>query len=151
MSRTREPPSAGPSKSAPRSPRFLLVDDDVSLLVALRRMVRRHRPGWRLTTVTSAEEALEELDTTSYDVLVADLAMPGMGGLALLEVVRERFPHVTRLVWSGRLASVADHPAIRSAHLVLAKPGADAELLGALDYGLEISGTLRSGSERDAG
>jgi CheY-like chemotaxis protein len=151
MSETRGPHSVGASNSAPRAPKFLLVDDDATLLVALRRMVQRHRPGWKLTTVTSAEEALDELAATSYDVLVADLAMPGMGGLALLELVRERFPHVTRLVYSARLASVADHPAIRSAHLVLAKSAHDAELLGAFDYGLEISGTLRSDTERDAG
>ncbi len=151
MSETQEPRSVGPSKSAPRAPRFLLVDDDATLLAALRRTLRRRRPGWTSTTVTSAEEALDELGTSSYDVLVVDLAMPGMGGLALLEVVRERFPHVTRLVYSGRLASWADHPAIRSAHVVLAKPARDAEILAALDYGLEISGTLRSSTERDAG
>src|SRR5436305_10455197 len=66
----------------------LVVDDDVAIgkvLVAL--LVQR---GLEAVHVASAEEALKSLDARPFDLVLSDVRMPGMDGLALLDRVKER-------------------------------------------------------------
>lgn len=81
--------------------RLLLVDDEAPLLRGLTRLMSLATPEWRVTTATSAELALAALEREAFDVLVTDLEMPGMGGLALLEEVAARYPSLVVVVHSS--------------------------------------------------
>ena len=64
----------------------LLVDDHADVLEVERRLL--HDCGASVTMATSAEQALQCLRTTRFDVLLSDLGMPDMDGYALIERVR---------------------------------------------------------------
>jgi len=66
----------------------LLVDDDPAVLRVTRR--RLERLGFAVVACSSGAEALQSLERESFDVIVSDVHMPGMGGLRLLRLVRER-------------------------------------------------------------
>jgi len=68
----------------------LLVDDEPGVLYMLHEVLTER--GLEVVTATSAREALGKLDQA--DVVVSDLAMPEMDGLALLDEVRARRPEV---------------------------------------------------------
>jgi excisionase family DNA binding protein len=67
--------------------RLLLVDDEPSSLDLLTRMLAAH---YAIVAATDATGALEMLraNAAAYDLLVSDLNMPGMDGLALIREVR---------------------------------------------------------------
>ncbi len=75
---------------APQPRRLLIVDDDPSMHELVQAMIAGR--GWEADTVFNAEEALARLETRSYDVLLADILMPGMDGLELLGQLRARYP-----------------------------------------------------------
>ena len=79
--------------------------------------------GHRVTAMVSAEEGLRELGKQEYDLIVTDLMLPGMGGIELLERVRERFPSVMVIVVTGH-ATVANavEAMQKGAHSYIAKP-----------------------------
>lgn len=69
--------------------RLLLIDDDDAIAVSLKLVLEGE--GYETTAVTSAEEALRVAAGNVYDVVLADLKLPGMDGLALVETwVRTR-------------------------------------------------------------
>jgi signal transduction histidine kinase len=68
--------------------RVLVVDDDDDARALVQAIVEE--AGGTASAVDSAPRALERLDTEMADVMVADLGMPGMDGLALIEAVRRR-------------------------------------------------------------
>jgi DNA-binding NtrC family response regulator len=78
---------------------ILLVDDDVNLLSGLRRALRHH--DWTIEVATSGEEALRLLAYSTPDVIVSDLRMPGMDGLALLEQAASLAPGSARFMLTG--------------------------------------------------
>lgn len=49
----------------------------------------------------SAEEALEWLADGEADLLLVDISLPGLSGLELVEIVRERWPELRCLIVSG--------------------------------------------------
>ena len=59
--------------------------------------------GYKTTWAVNAEEALDRLGTdgAGYDAVFSDVVMPGMGGLALAQQVRLRFPGLPILLASG--------------------------------------------------
>ncbi len=68
--------------------RILIVDDDRRLLPAFAGLLRQ--AGALVTAVSSGKEALDAYDADVFDVVVTDLAMPGMDGVALLGELRRR-------------------------------------------------------------
>lgn len=74
-----------PSSSATR-PKLLLVDDDDTLLRAYTRMLAAD--GYDVETRPDGEAAVEAIRDTAYDVILSDIDMPRLGGLALLERIR---------------------------------------------------------------
>ncbi|WP_128658896.1 hybrid sensor histidine kinase/response regulator [Paenibacillus sp. 598K] len=68
---------------------ILVVDDDPVNLKVLRKMLEDSAAV--LTTVTSAREALVQLEARRWDLLIADVMMPEMSGYALSQAVRQHY------------------------------------------------------------
>lgn len=78
---------------------LLLVDDeqDVTQLLSM----RLSRRGYVCTTAEDGETALEALSTETVHVVIMDVKMPGMGGVAALAHMRERWPQIPVILLSG--------------------------------------------------
>ena len=70
--------------------RVLIVDDEEELVLTV--VERLQLRGVEASGVTSGAGALEKLDSTSFDVVLLDVKMPGMGGLELLQKIRRKWP-----------------------------------------------------------
>ena len=77
----------------------LFVDDEQSTLNSLRRLLIRN--PYTCLFDGSGPGALDVLARQHVDILVADLRMPDMDGINLLQTVRERHPDVIRMVLSA--------------------------------------------------
>ncbi len=110
--------------------RILFVDDEVSILDGLKRMLRPMRTEWEMSFAPGGEPALALLASSPFDVIVTDMRMPGMDGASLLEAVREKYPNVLRIILSGYTELQASIRAVPVAHQFLLKP-CDPEMLRA--------------------
>jgi response regulator RpfG family c-di-GMP phosphodiesterase len=75
---------------------LLCVDDDPSVLNALRRLLTIQ--GYRLFTAASGPEGLDILRNTPVDLVVSDMKMPGMNGAQFLEQVKVHSPDTIRIL-----------------------------------------------------
>lgn len=107
---------------------ILFVDDEPMVLEGLANALRKHRKEWRMTFAVGGEEALARLEEQHFDVVVADMRMPGMSGEQLLERVRARWPETARIVLSGQTDEDVARRLVHLAHQFLAKPS-DAETI----------------------
>lgn len=113
-----------------------VVEDDAGVRTALRELLRAAE--FEAVTFASAEEFLEADCGEDVDCLIADVNLPGMNGVALLEALAAHGGAVLPAV----LITGRDDPAtielIRHAGPVpsLHKPFGDAELFGAISAAL---------------
>jgi DNA-binding NtrC family response regulator len=82
------------------TPTVMVVDDEEMVAAALRNFLELET-SYRVLTFTSPVEALARLDADRIDVVVADFMMPEMDGVELLRQIRERRPHITRVLLTG--------------------------------------------------
>ncbi len=81
----------------------LLVDDENSLLQQAKIFLERIEERLDVSTVSSAEEALEILDEERYEVIVSDYQMPDIDGVEFLEEIREgRDMDIPFIIFTGR-------------------------------------------------
>lgn len=108
--------------SAPEQKQILFVDDDPEILGGLR--VRLHRLGSRvgMRFAISGQAAIEELERYDCDLIIADVRMPGMDGVELLQTVSERWPHTIRIALSGYAGERQVIRLVPYAHQYLNKP-----------------------------
>ena len=108
--------------------KLLIVDDEAAQMKALCNTLEDE--GYATTGFTFAKEALSELRSQPFDLVLTDLMMPEMDGIALLRAAREIDSNVVGIVMTG-------HGAIDTA--------VEAMKAGALDYILKpfkLSGIL---------
>jgi response regulator RpfG family c-di-GMP phosphodiesterase len=80
-------------------PTLLLVDDEPSILSALRRLFRPC--GYRILTSESGAGGLELLAKEDVDLVISDMRMPEMDGAQFLEQVRTGWPRIIRILLTG--------------------------------------------------
>ncbi|MEW6739774.1 MAG: sigma-54 dependent transcriptional regulator [Nitrospirota bacterium] len=71
-------------------PKILIVDDEPDICRALEFLLKRE--GYTVTSVNSGEDAIEKLKTNGFDVVITDLKMGRVDGMAVLEKAKEINP-----------------------------------------------------------
>jgi len=108
--------------------RVLLVDDEEDFVESLAK--RLDRRGLKVETSSSGEQAIERVRERSFDVIVLDLAMPGLDGIATLERLKQLDPDLQVILLTGHATVPRSVEAMKlGAADLLEKPTDFAELL----------------------
>lgn len=80
--------------------RILIVDDDQAVLTMLYKVIKSN--GLEADTVSSGEQALEQLQKQKYQLILLDVNMQGMDGFQVVQTVRQRGLKTPIIIVSGR-------------------------------------------------
>jgi len=113
--------------------KILLVDDEAALAASLSRLLSVR--GYQVDAVTCGEDALRALADSEYDVVILDLKMPGMNGIATLKEIKKLGSPAEIMILTG-------HGSIESAlktfdlgaHEYLTKPFDVKDLLSKIEH-----------------
>lgn len=118
--------------------KILAVDDDHAVRVSLNVMFRK----WGDVVLEVAEEAqsaMEMLSKEEYFMMFCDVDMPGMNGLELLEIVREKYPAMPVVMLTGNQDITTPIKAFQSGAMdYLQKPMRTAIVRETIDKAFEI-------------
>ncbi len=79
--------------------KILVADDEEITLKHLTYALGKD--GYDVTAVKNGLEALKKIEAEEFDVLIADIKMPGMDGIALLSTVKDKYPAVEVIIITG--------------------------------------------------
>ena len=121
--------------------RILIVDDDPALLRLL--ALRLHYEGHTVVEADSGAAALASLDHELPHIMITDLRMPGMDGLALFAAVHRRVPlmPVLMLTANGTIPD-AVNAMQRGVFGYVTKPFEGTDLMREVNRALEVSAAL---------
>lgn len=115
--------------------RILLADDDDSVRRVIHFKLEKH--GFDVTSTADGRAALDELKADRFDLLLADIRMPGLDGIELLEASQKTQPGLKVILITAH-AEVSQ--AVRAVKLgafdYITKPFDDEELFVAIDKAL---------------
>ena len=117
------PASRGQSRKSMTGQRALVADDERAVRTLLQRLLTRR--GFAVDLAVDGREALRMLERSEYDVVLCDVQMPNLGGLALYEHLRRQQPDaVDRFVFiSGDILNDQLHNFTESSNVpLLSKP-----------------------------
>ncbi|HWC02297.1 MAG TPA: response regulator [Methylomirabilota bacterium] len=137
---TSATPSGQGKASRTVAARILVVDDDLDMVATCAQVLAQH--GYVCLTASAGSEAIAVMDAERPDLVVTDLHMPGVDGLAVARHARTRIPPIPVVLMTtwpapttvreGLLAGAAAH---------LGKPFANAHLVGTVRHVLGEAGS----------
>ena len=131
--------------------RILFVDDDAVFLACLQYLLRKDRERWDMTFVLDGRLGLDECRKQPFDLVVSDLAIPGMiDGATFLTVITKESPATGLIVLSGHVDRGAILSMVPEIRQVLPKPCTIDDLRGAIERAIDSLALLRdSRDQRD--
>ncbi len=130
-------------------PNILVVDDDKDILKLI--CMRLNAAGYSTTTANDGAEAMSAIALQRPDLVISDLRMPGMDGMALLDAIQQAHPTLPVMLLTAH-GSIPD--AVRAtqsgAFSFLTKPFDSQQLLQQVASALRLNGVqLRADSTSD--
>ena len=123
-----------------KSAHVLVVDDEPHLCVALSRILEKG--GYRVTTTTNGQTALELIEEKRPDVVLLDLMMPGLDGREVCRRIRQSGIEV-RVIYFTAKADASDPSKLKElrkeADDLLVKPATSRQIIS------KVSSVLKGG------
>ena len=100
------------SQIAPPDQLKVLIADDHPLIIAgIRRMIEHHHDIQVVGEAHSGPELIQLIERRDPDIVLMDLRMPGVAGVQMIELIRQRWPEIKAIV----LSACDDRPTIDAA------------------------------------
>lgn len=128
--------------------KILIVDDDLDLLKLL--TFRLQGAGYQIESADSAERALAKLSVSVPHLVITDLRMGGMDGMALFQNIRKIHPALPVIILTAH-GTIPDAVAAtqRGVFGYLTKPFDSKELLSQVEKAVSVSGTSQDATDDD--
>ena len=78
--------------------RLFLVDDHQMFIDGIKALLRNEKRFKIVDEALDGSIALEKLKSTSIDIMITDISMPGMSGTELTQIVKKEYPQIKILV-----------------------------------------------------
>ncbi len=101
---------------------ILIIDDSRVSRMFARQYVLDLHPGWLIEEAASGEEALSVLEAVMADLVLLDVNMPGIGGLATAQQLRAKYPELPICIISANVQSATRDKAAAMGVGFAAKP-----------------------------
>ena len=122
----------------PATKNILVIDDEVAVNNNIRKILVKK--GYHVDQAITKVEAIEKIEGQSYKLILLDLRIPGVRGLELLELIREKRPDSKVIIVTG-YANI--ETAVETARLgaidFLAKPFTPKEIRSATEKALKVA------------
>ena len=129
---------ATPPETAAKKPHLLVVEDDDLMRDVLHRFLQMK--GYQVSLRQDGKSALATFRDGGFDLVLSDVAMPGMDGMQLLKAVKEHNPRIPVILISGHGDVDMVVQALKAgAENFLAKPLSMERLARVVDQALELS------------
>ena len=108
--------------------RILVVDDEADVRLLLTREISNR--GHEVVAVVDSAQAIEEMGRGEFDVVLTDIRMPGMGGMALTAWIKRTRPDTNVIVMTGYGSLESANTAVQvGAFDYLLKPFGDMDMV----------------------
>ncbi len=138
------------TKTNGQASRILIVDDDSDVLVLFSKWLKAE--NFDVVTVESGKDALAQISIARPDLVVTDLIMDEMDGMALLSEIHRQNPLLPVIMLSGQ-AKIPD--AVKATHLgssaFLTKPVDKKELISQIRKHLHLAGNGKTNKSQPFG
>lgn len=84
---------------------ILIIDDDPEFRLTTSELLQQ--AGFETLTAADAQQGLSLLATRNIQAVIVDVVMPGLSGLQLVRIIKNRFPQLPMVLVSGRVKDLA--------------------------------------------
>jgi HD-like signal output (HDOD) protein/CheY-like chemotaxis protein len=122
----------------------LFVDDEAEILAQLERELSDTSSSWETAFADSGAKALEMMKGRRFDVVVADMHMPGMNGAELLNIVGKEHGDTLRFIRSSFADKELMMTCVWGTHHFIPKPTETTEIVSTLQRALALDAWMGS-------